>query len=494
MRTIKIIIFVCFIIPIIFSCDRTTEVKKGDISGYILLEKQMDHSGIIVSIYPAYIVPPEIKDVNRVYPQLSYPIDDYVYFDHRAYNPIKTVYTDSEGKFKIPNIDYGNYIIAYYKNGWGYNYVYDIELNSPEYIMDEHCLYQELEVPHSITNEYNFISDRTYRISGNCVSLPGSHIIAHTNTRIIIDPDAKFQINGNFTTQYEEDSMVIITSSNSIYQPNSEVIAGLAVEFTANSTVSNLNNILFSYLEDGLKITKSNVLIENCGFIRNRNSLQIANISDIEIKENNFLLNEDTLSETVYCYNTNDVVIERNIFFKNACSIKTEIGKESIIQNNYFMDGNYELQTLWESTAVAQYNIFKGSKNALSNSGASNLEILYNEINSETCVYTFITSNWGNSPTQGWTKANNNNFRSINYAVLCNAVYYNEGNPMSLDFHNNYWGIANSDGIDDKIYDYYDAPPYDTSNGGNWGIIEYTPFKTSPITNAGIQFNNTRFR
>ena len=64
MRTIKIIIFVCFIIPIIFSCDRTTEVKKGDISGYILLEKQMDHSGIIVSIYPAYIVPPEIKDVN----------------------------------------------------------------------------------------------------------------------------------------------------------------------------------------------------------------------------------------------------------------------------------------------------------------------------------------------------------------------------------------------------------------------------------------------
>ncbi len=374
MRKIKIIILVCFIIPIIFGCERTTEVKKGEISGYILLEKQMDHSGIIVSIYPAHIVPAEIIAVNREYPQLSYPIDDYVYFDHRAYNPIKTVYTDSEGKFKIPNIDYGNYIIAYYKNGWGYNYVYDIELNSPEYIMDEHCLYQELEVPHSITNEYNFISDRTYRISGNCVSLPGSHIIAHTNTRIIIDPDAIFQINGNFTTQYEEDSMVIITSSNSIYQPNSEVIAGLAVEFTANSTVSNLNNILFSYLEDGLKITKSNVLIENCGFIRNRNSLQIANISDIEIKENNFLLNEDTLSETVYCYNTNDVVIERNIFFKNACSIKTEIGKESIIQNNYFMDGNYGLQTLWESTAIAQYNIFNGSKYALSNSGASNLE------------------------------------------------------------------------------------------------------------------------
>jgi len=494
MRTIKIIIFVCFIIPIIFSCDRTTEVKKGEISGYILLEKQMDHSGIIVSIYPAPIVPAEIIDVNREYPQLSYPIDDYVYFDHRAYNPVKTVYTDSAGKFKIPNIAYGNYIIAYYKDGWGYNYVYNIELNNPEYNMDEHYLYQELEVPHSITNEYVFIPDRTYRISGNCVSLPGSSVIAHTNTRIIIDPDAKFQINGNFTTQFEDDSMVIITSSSCIYQPNSEVIAGLAVEFTANSTVSNLNNILFSYLEDGLKITKNNIIIENCGFIRNRNSLQIFNISDIEIKENNFLLNENTLSETVYCYNTNDVVIERNIFFKNACSIKTEIGKESIIQNNYFMDGNYDLQTLWESTAVAQYNVFKGSKNALSNSGASNLEILYNEINSETCVYTFITSNWGNTLTKGWTKANNNNFMSINYAVLCNADYYYGGNPMPLDFHNNYWGITNSDDIADKIYDYYDAPPCDTSHGANWGIIEYIPFKTNPVTNAGIQFNNTVFR
>jgi hypothetical protein len=49
----------------------------------------------LYSIYPAHIVPAEIIDVNREYPQLSYPIDDYVYFDHRAYNPIKTVYTDS---------------------------------------------------------------------------------------------------------------------------------------------------------------------------------------------------------------------------------------------------------------------------------------------------------------------------------------------------------------------------------------------------------------
>ena len=41
------------------------------------------------------------------------------------------------------------------------------------------------------------------------------------------------------------------------------------------------------------------------------------------------------------------------------------------------------------------------------------------------------------------------------------------------------------------IYDYYDAPPHDTSHGGNWGIIEYIPFKTSPVTNAGVQLNNT---
>ncbi len=55
---------------------------------------------------------------------------------------------------------------------------------------------------------------------------------------------------------------------------------------------------------------------------------------------------------------------------------------------------------------------------------------------------------------------------SINYAVLCNAIYYYGGNPMPLDFHNNYWGITNSDDIDDKIYDYYDAPPCESSSGG----------------------------
>ncbi|CAO80567.1 hypothetical protein [Candidatus Cloacimonas acidaminovorans] len=475
----------------ILSCDNGTKTQKGIISGVIYLDGQTEYSGIIVSVFSADVVPIEIKNVNREYPQLPYPINDYVYFDHRAYNPIRTVYTDSEGKFEISDITYGNYIIAYYKEGWGYNYMYDIELNSPEYNMEELRLYPELEVPHSITNEYIFISDRTYRISGNCVSLLGSNIIAQTNTRLIIDPKAIFQINGNFITQREDNNMVIITSSNRIYNPNSQVINGLAIEFTANSSVSNLNNILFSYLYDGLKITKKNLIIENCGFIRNINSLQIFNVNNIEIRHNNFLINEDIQSETVYCYNTDQVVLERNIFYKNACSIKTEIGKNSIIQNNYFINGVYEIQTLWESTAIAQYNSFKDSKNALSNSGASNLEILYNEINSETCVNIFNTSNWENTFTQGWTKANNNNFMSTDYAVLCKAVYFYGGNPMPLDFHNNYWGVTNSDDIANMIYDYYDAPPHDTSHGGNWGIIEYIPFKTSPVTNAGVQLNNT---
>ena len=119
---------------ILFStgCKSNTSGQEGIVTGVIQLDGETDHSGIVVSIYNAGIVPEEISQIQDEYPQLAFPIDDKVLFDHREHEALHSVYTDNEGSFSFPKLPYDEYIVAYSKEGWGCNYVFDIELNSNE--------------------------------------------------------------------------------------------------------------------------------------------------------------------------------------------------------------------------------------------------------------------------------------------------------------------------------------------------------------------------
>ena len=64
------------------ACKSATQVDMGVISGMIQLDNQINNSGIVVSIYNAGIVPSELKQIREEYPQLAFPIDDKLLFDH----------------------------------------------------------------------------------------------------------------------------------------------------------------------------------------------------------------------------------------------------------------------------------------------------------------------------------------------------------------------------------------------------------------------------
>jgi len=58
---------------------------------------------------------------------------------------------------------------------------------------------------------------------------------------------------------------------------------------------------------------------------------------------------------------------------------------------------------------------------------------------------------------------------------------------MPLDFAQNYWGTTLLGEIEDLILDFNDLPPYDATSGGNYGIVEFIPYRTSRVSTAGIQ-------
>ncbi|MFA6887744.1 MAG: hypothetical protein WCQ65_12345, partial [Fermentimonas sp.] len=119
-------------ILIFTGCNSNTSGQVGNVTGVIQLEGETDHSGIVVSIYNAGIVPEDISQIQDEYPQLAFPIDDKALFDHREHEALHSVYSDNEGNFSFPKLPYDEYIVAYSKEGWGYNYLFDIELNGDE--------------------------------------------------------------------------------------------------------------------------------------------------------------------------------------------------------------------------------------------------------------------------------------------------------------------------------------------------------------------------
>jgi len=200
---IKIIYFVIIALVsiVLFSCDSGTKIQKGVISGVIILDGQTDYSGITVMLYSTDIVPEKLKEINKQYPQLAFPLKDKHIFDHRERTPLFTVVTNNNGFFSFPEVVYGKYIITYLKEGWGYNYLFDIELNAQEISTNniqkaDLTLYPETIVPATIERNYNFLQNHCYIVENDVTALPTSTLNFTQDAKILIAPSKKITILG----------------------------------------------------------------------------------------------------------------------------------------------------------------------------------------------------------------------------------------------------------------------------------------------------------
>jgi len=407
-------LMVCIVIIAILlcSCDSSTKTQKGVISGVINLEVQTDYSGITVMLYTADIVPEKLKEINNQYPQIAYPIRDKHIFDHRERTPLFTVITNDNGFFSFPEVIYGKYIITYLKEGWGYNYLFDIELNAQEISVNniqeaDLTLYPEIIVPATIEGSYHFLQNHCYVVENDITVLLTSTLNFAKDAKILIAPSKKINIYGNCSFP-DGDDFSYVTSYSGIYSSaNIEILNGEGIVYTGMA--GDISNLCIAHLNTGISIrtnetTLHNLLVRDCVF--GITSLQV---NDMEISNSIIMNNKSQDAAAISNYTVNGCDIQDNIFYNNYISLKHEIVKNAVVNNNAFISGTREFINSWESTCTFSNNLIDNLSVGIENTGKSNLTINYNHIKAKICVQTYITYHWDNTVNYGWTKANNNN-------------------------------------------------------------------------------------
>lgn len=485
-RIFTISLAVLVILFCLISCSGSTSSKVGKVTGNITLDGQSDFSGISVSIYSAGVVPEKVTGINNDYPQVAFQVTDQVCFDHRSYTPLATTTTNQEGFFEFGELPYNEYIIAYSKEGWGYNYVFGIVLNQAEQNIttkSDMKLYPEQVIPSFISGAYTFETGKCYVANSNVVFGEAAQIDMQSNARILLGQNVKISSHGALTLPAAE-TWAHITSLTGIYNgyvSPTQLAEGLSILEGTNS----VHNISFSYLSNALKIETSDVEVSNTSYRSCVFGLTANSTQDLSIAKSLFISNKDEDGCASYFYNVTRISNNKCIYYDNYMAQKNEIVKEASVENNVFIDNNRGYANLWESTGVFQYNLIAGGEVGVENSGMSNLEIYYNSITASACVQTYHSNNWYNTVNYGWTKANNNNFLPAIYAMESRAAYYYPDGPYPLDFRDNFWNTTNAGTIDAYIIDFNDLGL--VVGSGVSAIVDYVPFKQVSIPNAGIQ-------
>lgn len=126
------IAFYILLILTIFSCDTSTEVSKGSLTGTVSLEGQSDFSDITVALYDLAYLDTTIVRINNQYPQIGVHINQHTEFDHRLQSPIKSTETLADGSFELTKISTGTYNLVAQKENFGFKYIYNVTINKGE--------------------------------------------------------------------------------------------------------------------------------------------------------------------------------------------------------------------------------------------------------------------------------------------------------------------------------------------------------------------------
>lgn len=481
--SVILLFIICFVIS---GCCKTTQNREYNLDLTVEIDGMTDHSGISVLLYPGG---PQLSQYYGIdgleQPELN-EINTNLLFDHRTVECLAATTTNQTGKCNFTNIAQGEYTIVYLKEGWGFNYLYNINVDSDESLGKVGTLYHEIVLSPTITGNYIFESGKTYKVETDVTAIPGSNLTFEPEANIVLDQHCTFSIMGHLSGSLNSNSFSRVTSSDRIYSPSPDFQKGGSISIGTASEVSHIQGIIFSNLLDGLKIYKSNTEISNCAFMGSIFSLQVLGCNGVNINNNIFYKNDDEQSASIYSYTTSGLETTRNYFIKNWYSELLELTSDCIIQDNMFDSGRCEIYGNWESSITIQNNLFQGGGIGIANAGRCDVQVIYNEINKDICIATIENQNQAGTATMGLVTANNNNFTYKNYAVESKALFGNAGLPITLNFTNNYWGTTNAELIETSIYDYFDSPA-SIYPALNWAIIDYNPFKTNRVPNAGIR-------
>lgn len=490
MKSMRIVSFVLliFLTLFIYACNQPTKPETANITGFVVLDGEDLNSEITVAIYNASIIPQKISNIKKEYPQAMFPAEYDIFFDHRNNKPLDIVFTNQEGKFSFNNLSFGEYIIVYLKEGWGYTYQYSVIQNRDVTIDNQITLYPEQEIPAFISGTFELENNKCYVANDNVVLSESAHLVINDHSRILLGDNVKIQSFGEITCPGEGEK-AYITSLAGVYDFSiTDDPKGDGIEVYGKAT--ELKNLCFSYLHNTLTASIDNSYYQSLAYVNNTYGPVFKHCSNVMIEHCLFAFNNMINTSACDIYNIQNSTLRYNVLFNNHLALQCKIATGMSIYNNIFINNFHGFSNQLESECIFSFNNVVDNVVGIRNSGGSNLEILNNEINGVTGIETYHSARIFNTVEKGWTKANNNNIIASRYCMESRAYYfYNDDDPYPLDFSNNYWGTTNINKINDLIVDYHDLGLEGASNSVH-SVVLYLPFKTASLKNVGVQTLN----
>jgi hypothetical protein len=505
------------------SCSSPTSTATGTLSGTVTLvndsgnpaNNPVDFSGVTIALYNLAVLDTTVVRINQEYPNIGAQISQETEFDHRLQNPVKVTTTNADGSFTVKKIPTGTYNLVILKEGWGVRYFYNIDISKgdnslesqnsrfsvlfhPKYVeghskvshtqysSNDLVLYPAKILSGFVIDSMTFESNHSYLIDDN-VSFVGN-VTLNLSAAIWIKPNMRMTLLTSFNIEQNANGYSSITSADKMYtiaqvQP-SQIQRYDGVYCNENIPIGNstINSVLITFATNGWTVRTSNINCRNvitryCGI-----GLQLDQCNNIFISGCNISKSDNAGAGGISLTSCNQTSVSDNIFASNCIGLMQHRCLITSVQNNYFYKNSIkDLMNLYETTGSVKNCIFAESVLSIETSGQSNTNISYCTFQGIIGIFNTEQNNWPSSHFY----ANFNNFNCTQYNVKTKARY-GSANLVNYNCENNYWNTTDTNVIEEKIWDRNDENVNDPEYEHYLGVVDYIPFKSMMVQNAGI--------
>ncbi len=467
--------FIFFLFSLLFFLSSSCSKKGTDpgeetvtFSGKVTLEGQTDHSGVTFALYKPVELDTALVRINEQYPNIGVQISQETEFDHREHTPVVTTVSDAGGNWKIENVAQGEYNVVASKDGFGWQYRYEVGRGSQNFDLSE-----VINVSGILTGNIMWESGKSYVLEGEVFVDAGATLTIEEKVWCLGKLNSRLTVNGR----------VIKTQTGFSHFSNDISNSGFWRGILINSSNNTLDGITLRKTTSGISIRNNSNKINNA-IITGASSTGISlsqNISQCSIDK--VLLDENFVGLQVSdADNTNEI---KNSIIIGSNDDGISISQSDILISNNLITKNANGIICWfQSDAIIKNNdIVKNLSVGIEVSGCKP-SITFNNIQSNEFQAIYITARGYNSKSEPVINRNNLSTKSQVITQIVGTIVSDNGED--IDATNNWWATTDITVLNSMIIDKNDYDPSDQVNYPYTGMILYNPLLMDKDPSAGI--------
>jgi hypothetical protein len=442
-----------------FSCH-CNEPKVGTITGNVVLYNDTDStkgevtdfSGITVALYAPATIDTVLARLTTEYPQLGVLAAQQTEFEHSKQTPLYSTTTNAAGHYELKSVPEGEYNIVFSRNGFGWNYQYNVEINS---VVND-TLYAET-ILDPVTNENLHLKRKHHYIVAT--SLWVQNLVVEANSWIRFQNESELTVLSSIQTPASE--YAYFTSDNATQQGK------LVINSISNAE---LKHLVFRRLSEAVKAVNASLSVHHVrfcdnivGIISGTSALTIANVTFSRNDAVNYLFETDSSTYT----------LESSIFLGSGIAVDSRNASTGTISHCFIRAQQCVYLDAYTDTRIQNCQL-EANDYVIKSLQSNLIQITDNNIIGKFGVFIrfpVITEsnyiNGNNIYTKYWALEN-----SPNYHFEYQSYYFNA--------KNNFFNVTTADEIDAKVFDLHDQPTWYLFN------FDYTPFRIVANPTAGI--------